>query len=191
MYSRRMCRTDMADTERVNLVLVVMGVSGSGKSTVAGVLAHELKWDLQEGDDLHPAANVSKMASGQPLTDEDRGPWLEAIADWIRAHTERGQPGIVTCSALKRSYRDTLVQGSKGRVVFVDLQGTREKIDARLRARTDHFMSAALLDSQLSALEPLQPDEQAIVVDIGPSPAEITAKIIEKLERLREAAEMP
>ncbi len=176
----------MADTEKVNPVLVVMGVSGSGKSTVAGALAHELKWDLQEGDDLHPASNVKKMAAGHALTDEDRRPWLEAIADWIRAHTERGEPGIVTCSALKRSYRDTLVRGSRGRVVFVDLQGSREKIDARLKARTDHFMSAALLDSQLSILEPLEPDEQAIVVDIGPAPAEIVAQIIEKLDRPRE-----
>lgn len=89
-------------------VLVIMGVSGSGKSTVAGILAGRLGWDLEEGDDLHPARNITKMAAGDPLTDEDRRPWLDRVAEWIRAHTTAGMPGIITCSALKRTYRDQL-----------------------------------------------------------------------------------
>lgn len=162
-----------------------MGVSGSGKSTVAGILAGALKWDLQEGDDLHPDSNVEKMASGQPLTDADRWPWLETIADWIRAHTAAGEPGIVTCSALKRSYRDVLEMGSEGRVVFVHLAGTRERISGRLNARMNHFMPSGLLDTQLSTLESIGSDEDAIVVDVGPPPAEIAATIIAELERTR------
>lgn len=167
-------------------VLVIMGVSGSGKSTVAGILAGALKWDLEEGDDLHPASNVAKMASGTPLTDEDRWPWLETIADWIREHTGAGEPGIVTCSALKRSYRDVLRSGSGDDVVFVHLAGTRDRISGRLNARMDHFMPSTLLDTQLSTLEPIDADERAIVVDVGPPPAEIAARIIAELERLDE-----
>lgn len=163
-------------------VLVLMGVSGSGKSTVAGILAGALKWDLEEGDDLHPASNVAKMASGVPLTDEDRWPWLEKIADWIRAHTAAGEPGIVTCSALKRSYRDVLRNGSNGKVVFVHLAGSRDRISGRLNARMDHFMPSSLLDTQLSTLEPIEPDEQAIVIDVGPPPADVAATIIAEVE---------
>lgn len=165
-------------------VLVIMGVSGSGKSTVAGILAGALKWDLQEGDDLHPAANVEKMASGQPLTDDDRWPWLDVVAGWISAHTEKGEPGIITCSALKRTYRDVLRAAERpgGDVVFVHLAGTRDKIGARLNARMDHFMPKALLDTQIATLEPLQPDEDAIVIDVGPPPAEVARQIIAALE---------
>lgn len=162
-----------------------MGVSGSGKSTVAGILAGALKWDLEEGDDLHPASNVAKMASGTPLTDEDRWPWLETIAAWIRTHADADAPGIVTCSALKRSYRDVLKRGAEDQVVFVHLAGTRDRISGRLNARMDHFMPSTLLDTQLSTLEPIEPDEHAIVVDVGPPPAEIAARVIEKLEELR------
>jgi gluconokinase len=118
-------------------VLVIMGVSGSGKSTVAGLLAGRLGWDLAEGDDLHPASNVAKMQAGEPLTDEDRWPWLESIAEWIRAHTQDGTPGVVTCSALKKRYRDAL--RGEG-VVFVFLQGSKEKISDRLASRHGHFM---------------------------------------------------
>jgi gluconokinase len=105
-------------------VLVVMGVSGAGKSTIAGFLAGQLGWDPAEGDDLHPAANVAKMASGTALTDEDRWPWLERVAAWIRDHTATGIPGIITCSALKRSYRDRL---SENRVVFLHLTGSEAR----------------------------------------------------------------
>ena len=132
-------------------VLVLMGVSGCGKSTVAALLAGRLGWDFEEGDDLHPAANVAKMAAGHPLDDADRRPWLAAVAAWIRQHTDAGRPGIITCSALKKSYRDVL-RGD--RVMFVYLAGTREQIAARLAARHGHFMPPALLDSQFATLEP-------------------------------------
>lgn len=159
-------------------VLVVMGVSGCGKSTVAGIVAGRLGWDLAEGDDLHPAANVAKMAAGIALTDEDRWPWLDLVAAWIREHTAAGRPGVITCSALRRSYRDRL-RGDD--VIFVHLSGTKETINRRLAARTDHFMPSALLDSQLATLEPLEPDERALVVEIGPAPAELADEIITRL----------
>jgi gluconokinase/shikimate kinase len=144
-----------------------MGVSGCGKSTVAGVLAGRLGWDLCEGDDLHPPENVAKMAAGHALTDEDRWPWLDRIAEWIRSHTDDGRPGIVTCSALKRSYRDVL----RGRnVVFVYLHGTREQIAARLSVRHGHYMPPTLLDSQFATLEPPDEDEHAWWIEIGPAP---------------------
>ncbi len=160
-------------------VLVLMGVSGSGKSTVAGIIAGAMGWDLQEGDALHPPANVAKMASGQPLTDEDRWPWLDVVAGWIREHTENGLPGVITCSALKRSYRDVL-RGAN--VVFVHLAGSRAQIGERLTARLDHFMPPSLLDTQISTLEPIEPDEDAIVVDVGGSPTQVATEIIARLE---------
>lgn len=159
-------------------VLVVMGVSGCGKSTVAGVLAGRLGWDLAEGDDMHPPANVAKMAAGHPLDDEDRWPWLDIIAGWIRERTDAGTPGIVTCSALKRSYRDVL-RGDH--VVFVHLAGSREKIASRLTTRHGHFMPAALLDSQFAALEPPGDDERAVTVDIVDAPGREAEEIIRRL----------
>ncbi len=159
-------------------VLVLMGVSGCGKSTVAGVLAGRLGWDLGEGDDLHPPENVAKMAVGHPLTDEDRWPWLRRVAGWITEHTEDGRPGIITCSALKRRYRDVL-RGEH--VVFVYLAGTREEIGARLRARHGHYMPAALLDSQFDALEPPAQDERALEVDITPPPGDQADFIMSRL----------
>ncbi|WP_115787901.1 gluconokinase [Arthrobacter silvisoli] len=160
-------------------VLVIMGVSGSGKSTVAGVLAGRLGWDLAEGDDLHPEANVAKMHSGQPLTDEDRWPWLELIAGWIRARTEAGEPGIITCSALKKTYRDVL-RGEN--VVFVFLQGSRDKISDRLASRHGHFMPPSLLESQFDALEEPGADENHISLSVSASPAEEAQEVIERLE---------
>lgn len=160
-------------------VLVIMGVAGSGKSTVAGMLAGRLGWDLAEGDDMHPGANVAKMASGQPLDDGDRWPWLDKIAGWIREHTEAGRPGIITCSALKRSYRDVL-RGDH--VVFVFLVGTHDKITARLTARHGHFMSAAMLDSQLEALEPPTAETDAITIDVTDSPQQEAERIIARLQ---------
>ena len=168
---------DRTDVDRP-IVLVVMGVSGTGKSTVAGMLAGRLGWDLEEGDDLHPAANVAKMASGQPLTDEDRWPWLEKIAAWIQVHTASGTPGIVTCSSLKRAYRDVL-RGPG--VAFVHLDGTREMIAERLNKRLDHFMPSALLDSQLATLEPLGPDENGIVVQLGKRPKDEVKEVMTRL----------
>jgi gluconokinase len=159
-------------------VLVVMGVSGCGKSTVGGLLAGRLGWDFEEGDDLHPQANIDKMASGQPLDDEDRWPWLAEVAEWIGAHTRSGRPGIITCSALKKSYRDVL-RGEH--VVFVYLAGTREQIARRLAARHGHYMAASLLDSQFDALEPPTPEESAITVDITPGSAAEADEIMSRL----------
>ena len=171
--------TDTVHTPAVQQpVLVVMGVSGSGKSTVAGILAGQLGWDLAEGDDLHPPANVAKMAAGHPLTDEDRWPWLDTVASWITEHTMAGIPGIITCSALKRTYRDVM-RGPD--VVFVHLAGSKEQIGQRLSSRLDHFMPPALLDTQIATLEPPGPDENVLVVDVGPPPAQLAAEIIRRL----------
>jgi carbohydrate kinase (thermoresistant glucokinase family) len=159
-------------------VLVLMGVSGSGKSTVAGVLAGRLTWDLEEGDDLHPAANVAKMASGHPLTDDDRWPWLDRVAAWISSELEAGRNGIITCSALKRRYRDRL-RGPG--VTFVYLNGSRELIAQRLTRRQGHYMPPGLLDSQFADLEPPGADENALSIDIGPSAAEQAGRIIAAL----------
>ncbi|MBF6084636.1 gluconokinase [Nocardia cyriacigeorgica] len=163
---------------RVTPVLVVMGVSGSGKSTVARLLAEKLGWDMLEGDDLHPETNVAKMASGTPLTDDDRWPWLHRIAAWIDTRQSARRPGIVTCSALKRSYRDVLRRDG---VIFVHLTGSPEQIRDRIGHRAGHFMPASLLQSQLDTLEPLEPDENGIVVEIGRPPAEEVAEVIAQL----------
>jgi gluconokinase len=159
-------------------VLVVMGVAGSGKTTVGRLLAEQLGWDFGEGDDLHPAENVAKMAAGHPLTDDDRWPWLERVAEWIRDHTDAHRPGIITCSALKRSYRDVL-RGDG--VVFVYLHGTKQQIADRLAARHGHYMPASLLDSQFADLEPPGEDEHALRIDIGPSAAVQANEIVEML----------
>jgi gluconokinase len=169
----------------VQPVLVIMGVAGSGKSTVAGLLAGRLGWDLAEGDDLHPPANVAKMAAGHPLDDADRWPWLARIAAWITEHTDAGRPGIITCSALKRSYRDVL-RGEH--VVFVYLAGSHDQIATRLTARHGHFMPAGMLDSQIATLEPPDADENAITVDLGESPYEESEEIVRRL-RLAEPKE--
>jgi gluconokinase len=160
-------------------VLVIMGISGSGKSTVAGILAGLLGWDLAEGDDLHPAVNIAKASAGIPLTDEDRWPWLDLVAAWIRDHTESGRPGIITCSALRRSYRDKLAGNN---VVFVHLAGSTHLIARRLSARIDHFMPATLLDSQVATLEPPDPDETVLSITAGRPPAEEAAEIIRRLD---------
>ncbi|HSN37176.1 MAG TPA: gluconokinase [Arthrobacter sp.] len=159
-------------------VLVVMGVSGSGKSTVAGLLAERLGWDFAEGDDLHPVSNVAKMHAGQPLTDEDRWPWLESIAGWIRAHTESRTPGVITCSALKKRYRDVL--RGEG-VVFVFLDGSRDRISDRLASRHGHFMPPALLASQFEALEAPTGDENAITLSVSSAPSDEAQEVIDRL----------
>lgn len=170
-----------ASTEAVPArVLVLMGVSGSGKSSVAALLAGRLGWSFAEGDDLHPPANIAKMAAGHPLDDADRAPWLERIAAWIAERRAAGEPGIMTCSALKRRYRDML-RGPG--VVFVHLAGSREQIGDRLVARTGHFMPAALLDSQFADLEPLGPDEDGITVEVTGTAAQTADEIIARLRR--------
>jgi gluconokinase len=148
------------------VVIVVMGVSGSGKSTVGQDLAKRLGVTYAEADEFHPPENIAKMSAGHPLTDEDRWPWLHAIAEWIGTHEESG--GVVTCSALKRPYRDVLRGG--GPVFFLHLDGPREVIAARLTARKGHFMPPALLDSQIADLEPLHPDEPGTVLNIDATP---------------------
>jgi gluconokinase len=161
-------------------VLVLMGVSACGKSTVADILVERLGWDFVEGDDLHPASNVEKMEAGEPLTDEDRWPWLDKISAWITEHLRRDESAIVTCSALRRAYRDRL---SHSEVVFVHLHGSREVLAERARSRGDHYMPSSLLDSQLEDLEPLQADEQGIVVSIETTTHEQQAnEIMRRLE---------
>lgn len=159
-------------------ILVVMGVSGSGKSTVAGMLADDLGWEFAEGDAMHPESNVAKMAAGTPLDDDDRWPWLDRIAAWIRERATAAQPGIITCSALKKSYRDVLRGPS---VVFVHVQGSTALIGERMSQRSGHFMPTSLLDSQLATFEPLEADEQHIVVDASSSPAAEVAEVEERL----------
>ncbi|MFZ1282739.1 MAG: gluconokinase [Propionicimonas sp.] len=160
--------------------LVVMGVAGCGKSTVAKALQERLGWIVAEGDDYHPASNIAKMSSGIPLSDEDRWPWLDTIAAWTAEQDRAGLPTIVTCSALRRVYRDRL-RAAPGRTVFVHLTGTPELLTARMSARTDHFMPPTLLPSQLATLEPLQADEEAIVIDIDRSIDEIAEVAISQL----------
>ncbi|MEU4249239.1 gluconokinase [Amycolatopsis sp. NPDC026612] len=151
-------------------VIVVMGVSGSGKTTIGTALAAALDVEYAEADTFHPKANIDKMTAGTPLTDADRAPWLEAIAGWIREHEATG--GVVTSSALKRRYRDVLRSG--GDVWFAHLDGPRELLAERMQTRSGHFMPVSLLDSQLATLEPLQPDEPGAIFAITGTPAEIT-----------------
>ncbi|SKA20119.1 gluconate kinase, SKI family [Enhydrobacter aerosaccus] len=161
-------------------IIVVMGVSGSGKTTVAAMLAGALHCQFQEGDDLHPRSNVEKMRSGIPLTDADRLPWLTRIAAEIDDWRSHGQSGVVTCSALKRTYRDILI-GDRADVILVYLRGSKELIHERMAARHEHFMPVALLDSQFATLEEPAADEHPIIVDIGGRPAEIVAEILRQL----------
>ncbi len=163
-------------------VLIVMGVSGSGKTTVAEALDARLGWPFQEGDDLHPAANVAKMHAGIPLDDDDRWPWLDAIATWIGARLADDGAGIVTCSALKRAYRDRLVAGRAG-VRIVYLHATPELLHERLANRRGHFMPASLLDSQLATLEEPGPDEHPIEVEDTGTPDQIANAIMAALPR--------
>ncbi|MEV1011015.1 gluconokinase [Streptomyces sp. NPDC049881] len=148
-----------------------MGVSGSGKSTVGELLADRLGVPYADADDFHSPANIAKMSAGTPLTDEDRWPWLDAIGAWAAGRAADGG-AVVTCSALKRAYRDRLRAAAPG-LFFVHLDGSRELIAGRMAAREGHFMPGALLDSQLAALEPLQEDERGARVDIGADAARI------------------
>ncbi|WP_432827774.1 gluconokinase [Dactylosporangium sp. CA-092794] len=158
-------------------VFIVMGVAGTGKTTVGALLAGRLGWRYAEADDFHPAANVDKMSAGIPLNDADRVPWLEAIGRWIDERAAAGEPGVVSCSGLKRAYRDRLRRGRpQVRVVF--LEGSRELIMRRLAARHGHFMRVEMLDSQFADLEPPAPDEGATTVSVEPPPGEIVEAIL-------------
>ncbi|MDE3720915.1 gluconokinase [Nocardiopsis sp. N85] len=144
---------------------VFMGVSGSGKTTVAERVAHELELPFAEADVFHPRANIEKMAAGVPLTDEDRWPWLRRLSEWVAAHEALGESTVMACSALKRSYRDVLREGAPG-VRFLHMHGPSEVIWNRIAARADHFMPPALLRSQLETLQPLDPDEAGREFDV-------------------------
>jgi gluconokinase len=160
--------------------LIVMGVSGSGKSTIAEKLAQRLGWTYEDGDRFHPASNVAKMSAGHPLTDEDRWPWLQAIADEIDRVCKAGERVVIACSALKRSYRDVLVHGRRDiRIVYLD--GTQELIAGRLAARKGHFMPPGLLASQFKTLEPPGADENPVIVSIDASVEEIVDDTVSQM----------
>jgi carbohydrate kinase (thermoresistant glucokinase family) len=161
-------------------VLIIMGVSGCGKTTIAERLAPKLGWAYRDGDEFHPRSNVEKMHSGIPLTDDDRWPWLDAIAAWIDEKRKAGEHAIVTCSALKKSYRDILI-GPRQDVGLIYLKGDEELIAARLAKRHGHFMPKDLLHSQFQTLEEPGPDERPITVSIAPAPDEIVAAILSEL----------
>jgi carbohydrate kinase (thermoresistant glucokinase family) len=162
------------------LVIVLMGVSGSGKSTTGAALSRKLGWPFRDADTFHPPANVEKMSRGTPLTDEDRWPWLAAIAQWIDERCQAGERGIVSCSALKRTYRSRIIGPRRG-VQLVYLKGDIEVIRRRLRARKGHFMPASLLESQYAVLEEPNADERALAVSIAMSPRRVIDTIIERL----------
>jgi gluconokinase len=161
--------------------LIVMGVSGSGKSTIAASLAERLNWVCEDGDRFHPASNVAKMSAGQPLTDEDRWPWLQAIADEIDRVCESGGHVVIACSALKRAYRDVLVHG-RDDVRIVNLKGTQPLIADRLARRKGHFMPPGLLDSQFKTLEPPAADENPLTVSIDAPVETIVEDIVRQLK---------
>jgi gluconokinase len=160
--------------------VIVMGISGSGKTTIATELAERLGWTFAEADEFHPAANIAKMTSGTPLTDEDRRPWLEALRDWMTEKARGGHSTVLTCSALRRSYRDILAQ-AEGRVRFVHLLGDADLVRERMRTRHGHFMPDSLLPSQISTLEPLQPDEQGVRIENTGTPHAVTTDVIDRL----------
>src|SRR5215831_16926289 len=154
-----------------------MGVSGAGKTTVGEKLAERLGWKFVEGDLLHPVENVAKMKCGQPLTDADRAPWLASIAETIDGWRRRGASGVITCSALKRSYRRRII-GEHRDVRLVYLEGSHKLIAGRLVGRREHFMPQSLLDSQFATLEPPEPDENAITIGIDRPIGEIIDRIL-------------
>lgn len=161
------------------LHLVFMGVSGSGKSAVAEAVRDRLGWELAEGDDFHPPANVEKMSQGIALTDDDRWGWLESLADWTAERDARGEPTLLSCSALRRTYRDVLRRGGAG-TFFVHLTGDKHLILSRMQSR-DHFMPPTLLESQLDTLQDLEPDEAGMSVDVALPVATIAAMVVARV----------
>jgi gluconokinase len=174
----------MSVQEPSTITVVVMGVSGSGKTTVAQHLVAILGWPFEEGDELHPPANVAKMRAGIPLTDEDRAPWLEAVAQWIGGQESAGRSAVVTCSALRRAYRELLRRGHPS-VWFVHVTAPRDGLQHRLEARTDHYMPASLLDSQLATLEPLAPDEPGVTISGEGTPDQVATRVLDALRHER------
>lgn len=163
--------------------IVVVGVSGTGKTTVAELLVELLGWAFAEGDTFHPAANVEKMRAGHPLDDEDRWPWLEALAAWIGAREREGVGAVVTCSALKRPYRDLLRRDNTS-VWFAHVATSPEALRDRLAKRAGHYMPPSLLESQLATLEPLGRDEPGLTVSGEGEPAEVAGVILKGLAEL-------
>lgn len=163
--------------------LVVMGVAGCGKTSIARALSQRLGWEFAEADDFHPLANIAKMSAGIPLTDEDRWPWLASIAAWTKRQDDAGTSTVVTCSALRRAYRD-IIRSVPGRTVFIHLDGSPSLIRARMEARPGHFMPASLLPSQFATLEPLQADEDGFAVPIDADVDDVVADIISRLPAL-------
>jgi gluconokinase len=161
--------------------VVVMGVSGVGKSTVAKGLSTLMRWPFAEGDAFHSEANLAKMSAGRPLTDEDRWPWLRTIGDWMSQEIAAGRSGVVTCSALRRAYRDLLREG-RPEVVFCHLAATEDLVATRVGARHDHFMPPALLHSQYDSLDPLEPDEPGVAISVDGSAAEVLARAVAALQ---------
>jgi carbohydrate kinase (thermoresistant glucokinase family) len=170
-------------------VVVVMGVSGCGKSSVGALLALHLRWEFEDADWFHPASNIDKMHSGTPLTDEDRRPWLNAVAAWIDKTRCSGGHDVIACSALKRRYRDVLI-GDRANVRLVYLRGDETLIARRIATRHEHFMPPGLLHSQFEALEEPGPDENPIVVSIEPEPREIVARIAAALNVVEDTRPM-
>ena len=168
-------------------ILVVMGVSGCGKSTIGALLASHLRWEFEDADWFHPASNVDKMHNGIPLTDRDRWPWLDAIAAWIDETRRSGGHGVIACSALKRSYRDVLI-GDRADVRLVYLKGDESLIARRLATRHEHFMPPSLLRSQFEALEEPRPDENPVIVSIEPQPREIAGRILSAMNIIEGAS---
>jgi gluconokinase len=168
------------DAGQTPCALVMMGVSGSGKTTVADKLAARIGWRSVDGDRFHPASNIAKMSAGHPLTDEDRWPWLKAIAAEIDRGCNAGEKAVIACSALKRSYREILVHGRNDvRIVYLD--GSQQLIAERLAKRKGHFMPAGLLDSQFKTLEPPDESENPVKVSIAGTADEIVDNIIKQL----------
>ncbi len=161
-------------------VLVVMGVSGSGKTTIAALLAGRLGWELGDADDWHAPASVRKMHGGTPLSDEDRWPWLCSIAAWIDATRSTGQHAVLACSALKRAYRDILI-GQRADVQLVFLRGAEGLIEQRQAARLNHYMPASLVHSQFEALEVPGADERPLVVDVVAAAHEVVDEVLRRL----------
>ncbi len=172
--------TDQHPTDARPFALVIMGVAGSGKTTTATLLSERLGWSFRDADSFHPPANIEKMSRGEALTDEDRWPWLEAIGAWIDDHIAAGKSTVVTCSALKRSYRDVLV-GDPPRAHLVHLVGSRDLIAGRMGSRLGHFMPLGLLDSQFATLEQPGADERVLSVPVTATPDEVVATIIASL----------
>lgn len=172
------------DAPSGSTTIVVMGVSGTGKSTVADGLVERLGWEFVEGDDLHPPANVAKMRSGSPLDDEDRWPWLRQLASWIGEREQAGRSAVITCSALKRSYRDLLRDGHPS-VWFAHVTADAALLRERLQHRSGHYMPASLLDSQLATLEPLQDDEPGAAVSGAGAPDDVVEGLLAALGRDR------